>query len=140
MKVLGGGIDIVVPVRDCNILEEVPVVHDVSPVAGHLDLHLVCTRRFCTKAHLLEELGHLMRPSALTPMKPGALFHAHDPFRGSKRRGLHSADLDALDLCPCLGHGRADDVDSNANCPFVGAGRVEKDVLRSRWSPGSARR
>ena len=124
----------VIPVRDRHVFEEVPVVHDIGPVAGHQDLHPVCTRRFCTKAHFLEELCHL-RCGQAGPKEPGALRNAHRPLCGCERRGLFPFNLHALDGCPGLGHRCADDIHGNANCPPVGAGRVQEDVLRVDGHP-----
>src|SRR5665647_10014 len=50
--------DPVITVCDCYILEEVPVVHNVSPVTGNLNFHFVSAGRFGTKTHLPEQFCH----------------------------------------------------------------------------------
>ena len=52
--------DFVIPVRNRHILEDIPVVHDISPVAGHLHLYLCSPNRLSTKPHPSEQLRHLI--------------------------------------------------------------------------------
>ena len=133
------GLEPLVPVRDRDVLEDVPVVHDVRAVARHLDPDAVGTHRLGPEPHAPEQGGHGRRIE-VEAEEPAALADRDLAERRRERRRGHAVDLDRLEPPAGLGERGAEDLSSRSRprggpCPCSRGGRRS-----SRSRRGSARR
>ena len=126
------GNEIVKAVCNGDILEDIPVVHDVVSVAGRKYLYFVRTLRVADrlgiKPHPSEIFAHLLCGEAESE-KSVALRYAYRALDGFHVRHSNAVDLHTLNLSAGFGKSGADDVCRNSYGFLVGSRAVEEDIL-----------